>query len=90
MNAVSALDPDASDHRTWLVEARAALAEGGLGLDDFGHITRGGKLTSLMLDPLLGDRAVYVCEIGAGGTRYWLGSPSQVLGVVYWLLSYER
>lgn len=90
MNAVSALDPHVSDHRKWLVEARAALVDGGLGVDDFGHITRDGKLTSLMLDPLFGGRAVYVCEIGSGGTRYWLGSPSQVLGVVHWLLSYDR
>lgn len=87
MNVVSALDPYVSDHRKWLIEARAALAEGGLGVDDFGHITRGGKLTPLMLEPQYGGRAVYVCEIGAGGTRYWLGSPSQILGVVRWLLS---
>lgn len=81
--------PIGSEDRKWLVEARTALTAGGFGVDDDGCILRDGRVTSLMLAPVLGDGAVYVCESGAGGTRYWRGSPSSVCAVVHWLLSYD-
>lgn len=92
MKAVNAIDapiPGRSDDLKWLLEARAALAEGGLDVDDDGYIRRNGNLTSLMLVPVPGGSAVYVRESGAGGAKYWRGSPSGVLAVVYWLLSYD-
>lgn len=70
----------------WRSEARRALAPVRLGVDGSGRIIRAeGTPTSLVLDPLLSGRQVYIRD--ECGTKYWLGSPNSLRAVIRWLLS---